>query len=73
MSSVELFFTMGTLFKRIATRGEPVFKPVVFHLIGYLAQYSYTKPTGNETDSFKEPGGLGASFCTCGKHYNASN
>lgn len=42
-------FHHGALFKRIATRGDPVSKPVVFHLIDYLAQYNYTKPTDNET------------------------
>lgn len=45
----EVRFHRGTLFKRIATRGDPVSKPVVFHLIDYLAQYNYTKPTDNET------------------------
>ena len=59
-----LFSPWGTLFKRIATRGDPVSKPVVFHPMGYLVQYNYTNPTDNETSSFKELWGLGALWKT---------
>ena len=64
MPSVKLVFTVGHCLKGLQLEEIQSQKPVVFHLIGYFAQYNYTKLTDNETNYFKELWGVGALWKT---------